>query len=155
MVDDMDEEEFIQLRKQADEYLAGWQRAKADYINYKRESEQRAAETVQFANAAMIINLLPLYANMKRAVTHVPPEQAEVEWVKGFGHILSQFQSFLKSVGIEEVKTAGEQFNPEFHEAVAQEKREGTAAGTIVAEVQPGFMLQGRVLQPAKVTVAE
>ena len=100
----VNEEEFLQLRKQADEYLAGWQRAKADYINFKRESEQRAVETVQFANAAMIVNMLPLYANIKRAVTHVPADQGDVEWVKGFGHILTQFQTFLKSVGIEEVK---------------------------------------------------
>jgi molecular chaperone GrpE len=151
----VDELEIAKLRTQAEEYLAGWQRAKADYINFKRESEQRAAETIQFANAALIVNLLPLYANIKRAVAHVPPDQADLEWVKGFGHILSQFQTFLKSVGIEEVKTEGEQFNPEFHEAVAQEKREGVVAGTILAEAQPGFMLQGKVLQPAKVTVAE
>lgn len=148
-------EELQQIRAKADEYLAGWQRAKADYLNLKKQSEKEKEDIARFASAAMVMELLPIYDNMKRALEHIPADQRELEWVKGIGHILSQFRQFFAKFDLEEIKTVGEKFNPELHHAVGKEKVEGTAPDTIIAEVGTGFSIQGKVIEPAKVRVAE
>ena len=61
----------------------------------------------------------------------------------------------MKNLGIEEIKTAGEKFNPEFHEAIAHEEKEGYKTDIIFAEVKPGYTLHGKVISPAKVKVAK
>ena len=142
-------------QKKMEEYLDGWKRAKADYLNFKKENEKRQTEFIQFANAALIAELLPIYDHFKIAWQHVPNEQREVNWVKGFEHIKNQFTNFLKQLGIEEIKTVGEKFNPDFHEAVSHEAKEGFAPDIIFEEVKCGYILYGKVLQPAKVKVVK
>ncbi len=142
-------------QKQAAEHLAGWQRAKADYLNLKRQTEKDKEELAKFANAALVIELLPIYDNLKRALKHVPEGEREKEWVKGVGHIMQQFTQLFSSLGIEEIKTTGEPFNHELHHAVGKEKREGTAPGTVIDEVHTGFTMHGRLVKAAQVRVAE
>lgn len=149
------EVELETLKKQAAEYLAGWQRAKADYLNLKKQSEKDKEELAQFANAALIIELLPIYDNLKRAVLHIPTEQREIEWVKGISHILQQFKQLFASLGLEEIKTVGQPFNHELHHAVGKEKRNGIAANMVLEEVKSGFTMHGRMITPAHVRVAE
>ncbi len=143
------------LKQKADEYLAGWQRAKADYLNLKKQTEKEKEEFARFANAALIIELFPIYGNLKRALEHVPADQQQAEWVKGIGHIQQQFKQLFQQLGIEEIKTVGEHFNHDLHHAVAKEKQDGIAAGTVMAELGPGFTMHGKVVQPAQVRVAE
>lgn len=147
----------LELAKQKmDEYLNGWKRAKADYINQKKEFEKREKELIQFANAGLILEMMPIYDNFKLAWKHIPEEHRKNdEWLKGIEHIKNQFQGLLKSLGIEEIKTVGEKFDPELHEAVSKEKREGTASGTVIEEVKSGYKLFDKVLEHAKVKVAE
>ncbi|MBI4426679.1 MAG: nucleotide exchange factor GrpE [Candidatus Kerfeldbacteria bacterium] len=143
------------LQKQAAEYLAGWQRAKADYLNFKKQAEKDQAELAKFANAALLIELLPIYDNLKRAVQHIPSEQQDVEWVKGISHILQQFKQLFASLGLEEIKTVGQPFNHELHHAVGKEKRNDVSPNTVVEEVKSGFLMHGRMVTPAQVRVAE
>lgn len=143
------------ISKKAEEYLNGWKRAKADYLNFKKDTEKRQVEIIQFANAALIAEVLPIFDHFKLACQHVPEAQKEVDWVKGFLHIKKQFQDFLKNLGIVEIKTVGEKFNPEFHEAVAHEKKEGFKTDVIFEEVKAGYTLHGKVINPAKVKVAK
>ena len=143
------------LKKIADEYLDGWKRAKADYLNYKKEVEKRQQEIVEFANARMIADLLPIYENYKLAVKHIPADNAKDDWAVGLVYIQSQFQSFLNNLGIKEVKTVGEKFNPEIHEAVAAEEKEGFDPDVIFEEITAGYTLHGKVVVPAKVKVAK
>lgn len=141
--------------KKAEEYLDGWKRAKADYLNLKKETEKRQQEIVQFASFALICELLPIYDHFKLALSHVPKDQNEAEWVKGFFHVKNQLQDLFKRLGIEEIKTVGEKFNPEFHEAVIHEKKEGFKTDMILEEVKSGYTWHGKVIQPAKVKVAK
>ncbi len=144
------------VKQRMEEYLNGWKRAKADYINLKKESEKREQEMAQFANAALILELLPVYDNFKLAWQHIPAEhQQNDEWLKGVEQIKKQFAEVLKNLGIEEIKTVGEKFNPEFHEALGKEKKDGVVSGTITAELKSGYKLFEKVLEPAKVKVAE
>ncbi len=148
-------EDIELLKKRMNEYLDGWKRAKADYINYKRETEKREKEMIQFAHAALVLELLPIYNNFRRAFQHVPQDQKQSEWVRGMEAIKKQFEEFLKQTGIEVMNTVGRKFNPEFHDAVSKEKRDGVEKDTILEEVDTGFLMNGKVLAHAKVKVAE
>lgn len=143
------------LQKQAAEHLAGWQRAKADYLNLKRQTEKEKEELAKFANAALVVELLPIYDNLKRAWTHVPEGDKDKDWVKGIGHIVQQFRTLFESLGIEEIRTVGEPFDHEKHHAVGKEKREGMHAGMVIEEVHTGFTMHGKLIQPARVRVSE
>ncbi|MFA6553493.1 MAG: nucleotide exchange factor GrpE [Patescibacteria group bacterium] len=149
-------DELELLKKKADEYLNGWKRAKADYINLKKDHEKEAQQMVQYANAAMILEMLPIYDNFKLAWQHIPEEhRTNDEWLKGIEHIKNQFKGLLKNMNIEEIPTVGERFDPELHEAVAKEKAEGKESGTVIAEIKGGYKLYDKVLEHAKVKVAE
>jgi len=149
------QEQLEIVQKKSDEHLEGWKRAKADYLNLKKDNEKYQAEMIQFANAALIAQLLPIFDHYKLAWQHVPADFQKTDWVVGFEHIKKQFTDFFKNLGIEEIKTVGEKFNPEFHEAVAHEEKDGFETDTIFAEVKPGYLLQGKVIYPARVKVAK
>lgn len=143
------------LEQQAKDHLAGWQRAKADYLNLKRQTEKEKQEIAQFAQAAAVLQFLPIYDNLKRAQQHIPADQLSQEWVKGVVHIQKQFEDTLKSMGITPIATVGQPFDPNQHHAVQKAKRDGDQPGTVVQEVKSGFMIGEKVLEPAQVVVAE
>ena len=147
-------EEIEKLKAQCEEYLNGWKRAKADYVNFKKEMEEKQRSFFDLANAAFIMEVLPIYDNLKKAILVMPAEQNN-SWVEGVKQIKKQFEDILKVYGIEEIKTIGEKFNPEFHEAVNKEKKEGVAADIIISESSSGYLMNGKVLLVAKVIVAE
>ncbi|MFC1687612.1 nucleotide exchange factor GrpE [Patescibacteria group bacterium] len=149
-----DASELDKSKKQAEEYLNGWKRAKADYLNQKKEFEKREKETIQFANAALIAELLPIYSNLKLALNH-KPEDKTGDWAKGIGQIYEQWKKFFLQIGIKEIETIGKKFDPAFHEAVTKEKKEGEESGIIFEEVGAGYTLHDKTLQPAKVKVVE
>lgn len=154
--EDKDLKKELELtRKKAEEYLNGWKRAKADYSNFKKDNEKRQQEVIQFANAALVAEIIPIYDHFKLALQHVPKDQQEVEWIKGFSHIKKQFGDFLKNLGIEEIKTVGAKFNPEFHEALAHEENEDFETNIIFEEVKSGYTLHGKVINPAQVKVSK
>ena len=147
------EKQITELKAQCDEYLNGWKRAKADYINFKKETESRQQMLFEFANATLLMEVLPIYDNFKKAITSAGEEKNN--WLEGIKQIKKQMEDLLKDHGIEEIKTAGEKFNPEFHEAISKEKKEGFEPGMIIAESNSGYLLKGKVLVAAKVIVAE
>ena len=145
--------ELAKLQAQCDEYLNGWKRAKADYINFKKETEDKQKTIFEFANATLLMEVLPIYDNFKKALAATGTEKNN--WLEGIKQIKKQMEDLLKDHGIEEIKTIGEKFNPEFHEAVAKEKKEGVEPETIISETSSGYLLKGKVLVAAKVIVAE
>ncbi len=147
--------EVEKLQQLAEEYLNGWKRAKADYLNLKKETEQKLEQSMQFAHAGIVIELLPIADHFKLALAHMPEDEKKKDWVKGVQHIHKEFKDLLMKFGIEEVKSVGEKFDPELHEAISREKVEGKESGTILKELAPGYKLFDRVLQHAKVHVAE
>lgn len=127
------------------EYLAGWQRAKADYINLQREHKQKIADYYKFANEGLILELLAVLDSFEAALKH--GKDAGIE------QLYNQLKNILKNDGLEEIKSIGEKFNPELHEAVETIKSD-KGEGIIVEEVQKGYKLHGKVIRPAKVKVA-
>ncbi|MFA5048869.1 MAG: nucleotide exchange factor GrpE [Patescibacteria group bacterium] len=142
-------------QKQAEENLAGWQRARADYSNLQKDHERRQGEIVEFANAAFMAEVLPLYSHFKLALKHIPEAQQKEPWVQGIEQIRKIFLEFLNKYKIEEIKTVGEKFDHNIHEAITYEDKDGFDEDVVFEEVQPGYMVEGKVLVPAKVKVAK
>lgn len=148
--------EVRKLKERSAEYLAGWQRAKADYANLQKEKEREHKEIVEFANQAMIALLLPAYTNFKKAAMYADrfqeTEDKELRgWIDGIKFIKKQWEDVFKTVGIDEIKTLGEKLDPVLHEAV---RKEGDGDGEeIIEEVEPGYTFKGKVVNPAKVVV--
>jgi len=149
------QEDLIKEREHSAELLAGWQRAKADYSNLKKDESKRAKEVVEWANAALMSEVLPVYSHFKLALKHIPEEQKKEPWMQGVMLIQKQFVDFLNKYGISEIKTEGAIFDPNLHEALAHEAKEGFEADQIFEEISPGYMLGDKVLMPAKVKVTK
>ena len=121
----------------------------------RHEDKHNQPVRAGIANAVLLAELIPIFDHFKLALRHIPAEDEKKDWVIGITHIKKQFEDFLKNLGIEEIKAVGEKFNPEFHEAVFYETKEGFETDVIFEEVKAGYTLQGKVLAPAKVKVAK
>jgi len=149
----MDDKEFEKLKHERDEYLDGWKRAKADFLNYKKEESMRMQIMTEYTERDLLIKILPILDGVERAMKEIPEKQRKGEVYKGFLQIVSLWQKFLKNQGIEEIEAIGKQFDPEVHEAV--EEVEGEESGVVVEEAEKGYMKNKRVLRVAKVKVTK
>ena len=139
-------------KAKAENYLANWQRAQADFINYKRRIEQERNETVKFANATLALDLLPVLDDLERALDNITPKLAGLTWVDGIGLIYRKLQAILELHGLTEIKALGQPFDPNLHEAVLYGEGE---EGKVVEELQKGYKLHDRVLRPTMVEVGK
>ena len=136
---------FRACEKERADYLAGWQRAKADLINYKKEQEQKNSDIFKFANEIIIGEILPVLDSFEEAMKHDKNE--------GIKQLCNQLKGILKNNGIEEIEAVGEKFNPEFHESVGEIKKGKT--GFVVEEVQKGYKLNNKVIRPSRVKISK
>jgi len=137
-------------KAKAEDYLANWQRAQADFINYKRRVEQERNEATKFANAMLVLNLLPVLDDLERALENVSTKLAGLTWVEGIRLIYRKLQAVLQGHGLIEIKALGQPFDPNLHEAVLYGEGE---EGLVIEELQKGYMLHDRVLRPTMVKV--
>ena len=146
-------------QQQAADYLAGWQRAKADYLNLKRESDERSWQQAKSAVKSVVINLwADFFSNLELALRHIPPQQSKEPWVVGVQNGMKQFNVILKKLGFEDyTPTVGQPFSPFEHEAVEAVENSGKPAQTIVEVVRPGlrFVDDDDVVVHARVKVAK
>ncbi len=149
-----EESELEKRKKQAEENLAGWQRAKADFLNYKKDQEKFLGEFRKYANEDVIIKLLPTIDSFNLAAEHLPEDLKNTDWAKGIMCIKSQFDNFLKDTGVEEIKSVGEKFDPSSFESVSEEESD-KEEGIIIAEVQKGYKMFGKVIRAGKVKVGK
>ena len=139
-------------KAKAEKYLGNWQRAEADFDNYRKRVEQEKSDLVRFANTSLILNLLPVLDDMERAFRSLPDKLAQMTWTDGIRLIHRKLQATLEAQGVSEIKAVVEPFDPAVHEAVAQGVGE---EGKIVEELQKGYKLHGRVIRPAYVVVGK
>ena len=97
--------------------------------------------------------MLQIYSNFKMAFNSIPEDQRTNAWVIGFEHIKNQLWTLLENYNVQEIKTVGEKFNAEFHEAVDSVNDEKIKEDVIVKEIRAGYLWHGKVMQAAKVIV--
>lgn len=145
--------------QEAEQYKAGWQRALADYKNLQRETSERRSEWAQMSEQQIVEDFIPIYDNFSKAFSVEIPagenHKAWENWRMGIGYIMKQFGEVLKNHNVEQIKTVGEKFDTNFHEAVGEEVVEGIERDMIVKEILPGYKMGNRVIRVAKVIVAK
>jgi molecular chaperone GrpE len=141
---------LAEAREKAEANLAGWQRAQADFINYKRRSEKEREDARNFADSTLILDLLPIIDDLERALAAIPPRQARLGWVEGVKLIERKLKATVEARGLSPIAALGEPFDPHFHEALMQGKGN---EGIVIREIQKGYRLHDRVIRPSKVVV--
>ncbi|MGI8728663.1 MAG: nucleotide exchange factor GrpE [Solirubrobacteraceae bacterium] len=143
-----------QLREQAGRYLELAQRTQADFDNYRKRMarEVRAAETRGIGKLAR--ELLPALDNLQRALAAREASAGDHDMSEGIRLVSTEISTALGRSGIHDFDPTGEPFDPEEHEAVAQQPVEGTDAGVVVQVLQSGYRLDDVILRPARVIVA-
>lgn len=152
IADDIDSlrQALAEDREKAEQYLAGWQRAQADYQNLKRRTEQEKEEAVSFANAMLILGLLPVLDDMERAFATLSTDLAGFTWVDGIRLIYRKLRAALEANGLSEIEAVGQPFDPNLHEAVVHQDGKD---GQVLSELQKGYKLHDRVIRPTMVVV--
>lgn len=139
------------LQKERDEYLEGWKRAKADFINYKKEEAERVGRSMRNVTEMIVGDLLPVLDSFELGITSATEDASK----KGMELIRMQLEEVLRRYGVEKIKVLhGDLFNPAFHEAIGEIDSE-FPEGTIAEEVVKGFMIGERVLRPTRVKVSK
>lgn len=146
------ETKLAEAERQRDEYLAGWQRTKADFINYKKEEMKHMEDVAQYGNEKLIKELIGVLDNFDLGLRSLE-KAGPVE--KGIYLIRAQIEDILKKRGLEKVSVKpGDEFDPAIAEAMS-EVPSPQSSGTIVEEIEPGYKLGDKVLRPARVIISK
>lgn len=139
------------------EYLAGWQRSKADSVNARREEEERRKDIVKFSEKALILELINLadsfdglYANKESW------EKIEKNWRQGMEHLRAQLMNIMKIRGVETIESLGKIFNPKESESIGEidvdtEEKDGI----VMEEMRKGYKMHGMVIRPSLVKIGK
>jgi len=141
------------FKTQAAANLVGWQKALADYQNLEKEMTKRLSAMNEFVSASFILELLPIFDNYQTAIKHIPADQQPESWAVGLEHILKMWESFLDEHSLSRIKTTGNQFDPNLHEAVGQINDKDQADQIIIEEKLAGYSIKDRIIRPAKVII--
>jgi len=134
------------------EYFAGWQREKADFINYKQKELTRLQELLISVKEGFALELLPVIDNFSLAEKTIPEAEKGNNSIKGLILIKKQLEGVLKSLEIEEIDTLNQKFDPNLHEAI--EEIEGEE-GMIIEEIEKGYKIKDKIIRPAKVKIGK
>ncbi len=134
------------------ESVQGWQRAAADFQNYKKRVERDNEMMYASMKGDIIKKVLPVLDDLERAMQNRPTDDA---WANGIELITRKLQNILNSEGLKRIEAEGMPFDPNFHEAISHEHNEDFESGQVIAVVQNGYMLGERVIRPALVRVAQ
>jgi molecular chaperone GrpE len=146
-----------EVRDLAAEYLEALQRERANFINFRRRTEQERGESAQYANSELLKKLLPVVDDFDRALAAIPEaERKDNRWVEGIELIARKLHTVLEQSGIEPIEALGQPFDPNLHEAVTFEDNatgDGDHVDTVAEVFAKGYKLRDRVLRPAMVKV--
>jgi molecular chaperone GrpE len=149
-----DLDELVATAAPRDEYLALAQRTQADFENYRKRVARDAALAQERGVAKLVKELLPALDNIDRALEESSGAGADDPLVAGVRLVRDGLVSALARVGVESFSPVGESFDPELHEAMAQQPVPGAPSGTVAEVYQPGYRLGDHVIRPARVVVA-
>ncbi len=146
-------EQLAGEQEKARSYMANWQRATADLINYRKRAEQEKSEAGNLASSMLMSKILPVLDDLDRALACNPDEGISPGvLLDGVKNTQRKFLTVLESEGVSTIKSVGETFNPAVHEAVMEGEGE---PGKVVAELRRGYRFKERVLRPALVIVGK
>jgi len=146
--------ELAELEQKADEYLRLAQRTQADFINYRRRTEDERAQYAREANVAYLQRLLPVLDDFERALSNAAPEDLESNWGKGILLVDRNLRGLLTADDIQRIAAEGAEFDPREHEALGSQPSADVPEGHVLHVVRQGYRKGERILRPAQVIVA-
>ena len=149
------EEQVKRLHAEAEEYLDGWQRARAEFANFKKRTQRENEHARERIAGEIITHFLGVKDDIERALSRAPETDDFQEWILGIELIHQKLQALFDAEGVELIDAEGERFDPNFHEAVSFEESDDHEEGLIIDITQPGYKMGERVLRPAMVRVAK
>jgi molecular chaperone GrpE len=149
------QQELEESRLKANEYREGWQRALADFSNYKKRVDRDQAQVYQNAAGTIIKRFIEVLDDLDRALKNRPQDGDGAVWANGIELIYRKLISILENEGVKAMNLQGQAFDPNLHEAITLEESADHESGQIIEVLQQGYMLGDRVLRPALVRVAK
>lgn len=143
-------------QKKADEYLDGWQRARAEFANYKKRVAKERQRAYQNAAGDILMKYLPVVDDLERALKNSPEEGQGAEWAEGVELIYRKMMNILEAQGVTPMNAEGKSFDPNLHEAIVKTENDEDEyeSEQIIEVLERGYLLGDRVLRPAKVRIA-
>ncbi len=153
-------EELEKVKKEKEEFLNGWQRERADFLNYKKDEEKRFQEVIRFSNERIIKSLIPILDSLELAINSLIHKEklteTEDQYFKGLILIYSQLEDLLKKEGVEVINPQkGEEVDPKYHEAISEIETKEVPSKKICQVLEKGYLLNGKLIRPARVMVAK
>ena len=150
------QKELTAAQAKANEYLDGWQRARAEFANYKKRQDQQMSDLRSFATMDLLKRLLPIADDFTRAQKTMPEGMSHMTWIEGVMLVHRKLELLLEAEGVKPIDTKrGDGFDPTIHEAVTHDEVEGVESGHIIEELQKGYKIGERIIRPALVRVAK
>lgn len=148
--------EVKEEKKEEIDYKSKYFYIAAELDNFRKRAEREKIDTVQFGNQRIIQDMVEVLDNFERTINMLRPDQDQKvkNLVFGLDMIEKQFLTALAKHGLKPIEALGKDFDPNFHEAMAQEYAEGKKPNEVIKELQKGFVLNGRVIRASKVVVA-
>ncbi len=147
--------EIKKLRTERDEYLTGWQRSKADYVNLQKDEDQKRKDLRAYITTGLVEDMLPALDSFDMAMGNKEAwEKVDANWRMGIEYIQQQLLKALSDYGVEKVGKIGESFNPNLHEAIENIPTDDSGKDHTIANiVQSGYTMGDKVIRPARVHV--
>jgi molecular chaperone GrpE len=149
------EEQLEAAQKEAAKNLDSLLRAQAELANARKRFEKQQAQMYANANAELVLKLLPALDDFDRAMESAPDSVREDKWFEGVELVHRKLMGILESLNVQKIEAVGQPFDPNFHDALAQEPSEEYESGVVTREMIKGYQLGDRVVRPSLVYVAE
>jgi len=146
--------ELKKLRAEVEKNLAGWQRERAEFQNFKRRIEREQRDLKERSSLEIIEQLLPIIDDFERAMDNVPEELASNPWLNGVSLIQGKFQKLLDAYSVEVIDPVGEPFDPNHHQAISKDDSDDYESDHVIQTLQKGYISGKTLLRPALVRVA-
>ncbi len=153
--DESSEEQIERLEGESAEYLDGWQRARAEFANYKKRVEREGKDARKRITGEVITRYLGIVDDLSRALSEPVNGEDTQDWVAGIDLIYQKFITLLEAEGVETIEPENVPFDPNYHEAISFEEDDHFKSGYVIDFTQRGYTLGERVLRPALVRVAK
>ncbi len=143
------------IKNERDDHLNDLKRATADLVNYKNKESERVAEAVNREKEKLLLKMIDVLDNFERAVVEIQKKEKDNDIMIGILAIKEQVKKVLESEGVSEIKAVGEEFNPEYHEAVDVVEEKDFNSGVVLEELQKGYLFNGKIIRSSKVRVTK
>ena len=149
------EEQLAAAKEEAAQNMDSFLRAQAELSNVRKRFEKQQALVYTNANADLVMKLLPVLDDFERATESVPETISEDNWFEGIELVQRKLFGILESLNVKEIEAVGQPFDPNFHDALAQEPSDEYESGSVSREMIKGYQIGDKVIRPSLVYVAE